>query len=68
MIREMEEMYRNFGISENVYKYCMEVEQSLRERFAQMDEVAEYNQMKVIAAMQKHHVNAECFNATTRCV
>ncbi len=61
----MEEMYRNFGISENVYKYCMEVEQSLRERFAQMDEVAEYNQMKVIAAMQKHHVNAECFNATT---
>lgn len=65
MIREMEEMYRNFGISENVYKYCMEVEQSLRERFAQMDEVAEYNQMKVIAAMQKHHVNAECFNTTT---
>lgn len=61
----MEEMYRNFGISENVYKYCMEVEQSLRERFAQMDEVAEYNQMKVIAAMQKYHVNAECFNATT---
>ena len=61
----MEEMYRNFGISENVYKYCMEVEQSLRERFAQMDEVAEYNQMKVIAAMQKHHVNAECFNTTT---
>ena len=61
----MEEMYRNFGISEKVYKYCMEVEQSLRERFAQMDEVAEYNQMKVIAAMQKHHVNAECFNTTT---
>ncbi len=61
----MEEMYRNFGISEKVYKYCMEVEQSLRERFAQMDEVAEYNQMKVIAAMQKYHVNAECFNATT---
>jgi len=41
------------------------VEASLKDRFEKLDEVAEYNQMKVLAAMQKHRVSAECFNGTT---
>ena len=61
----MKEMYKNFGIEDAVSDFCLEVEASLKERFAQLDEIAEYNQMKVLAAMQKHRVSAECFNGTT---
>lgn len=61
----MKEMYKNFGIEDAVSDFCLEVEASLKERFAQLDEIAEYNQMKVLSAMQKHRVSAECFNGTT---
>ena len=61
----MKEMYKNFGIADAVSDFCMEVEASLKDRFEKLDEVAEYNQMKVLAAMQKHRVSAECFNGTT---
>ena len=42
-----------------------EIEDSLKERFAAIDATAEYNQMKVIRAMQKNKVSAECFNIST---
>lgn len=61
----MKEMYKNFGIVDAVSDFCLEVEASLKDRFEKLDEVAEYNQMKVLAAMQKHRVSAECFNGTT---
>ena len=61
----MKEMYKNFGIADAVSDFCLEVEASLNDRFEKLDEVAEYNQMKVLAAMQKHRVSAECFNGTT---
>ena len=61
----MKEMYKNFGIADAVSDFCLEVEASLKDRFEKLDEVAEYNQMKVLVAMQKHRVSAECFNGTT---
>lgn len=61
----MKEMYKNFGIADAISDFCLEVEASLKDRFEKLDEVAEYNQMKVLAAMQKHRVSAECFNGTT---
>lgn len=61
----MKEMYKNFGIADAVSDFCLEVKASLKDRFEKLDEVAEYNQMKVLAAMQKHRVSAECFNGTT---
>lgn len=61
----MKEMYKNFGIADAVSDFCLEVEAFLKDRFEKLDEVAEYNQMKVLAAMQKHRVSAECFNGTT---
>ena len=61
----MKEMYKNFGIADAVSDFCLEVEASLKDRFEKLDKVAEYNQMKVLAAMQKHRVSAECFNGTT---
>jgi cystathionine beta-lyase family protein involved in aluminum resistance len=47
-----------------VYEYCEKIERSLTERFDKIDSVAEYNQMKVIAAMQENRVNATHFAST----
>ena len=58
-------MYAQLGISEKVYRFGEEVLESLRERFDGIDRVAEYNQGKVISAMQKNRVNAACFAGTT---
>ena len=58
-------MYAQLGISDKVYRYGEEVLASLRERFEHIDRVAEYNQGKVISAMQKNRVNAACFAGTT---
>ncbi len=61
----MYEMYESLGISKEVYDYGEKVLGDLKERFAAIDEVAEYNQLKVIAAMQAHRVSAECFQSTS---
>ena len=37
-------MYGQLGISEKVLNYAKEVEDSLKERFAEIDATAEYNQ------------------------
>ena len=62
---ELTEMYSQFGISEPVLKYVKEVELSLKDRFAAIDEVAEFNQAKVIKAMQDARVSDIHFAATT---
>ena len=60
------EMYiRQMGIDEKVYDYSQTLLENLKERFAKIDETAEYNQMKVVAAMQKNHVAEMHLNGTT---
>ncbi len=61
----MEELYARLGVSRKVYAYGEKKLELLKERFAAVDAVAEYNQAKVIAAMQKNRVGASCFAATT---
>ena len=58
-------MYARLGISEAVYTFGETVLGGLKERFAAIDETAEYNQMTVIGAMQENRVNATHFAATT---
>ena len=53
------------GIDEKVYDYSQTLLENLKERFAKIDETAEYNQMKVVAAMQKNHVAEMHLNGTT---
>ncbi len=60
-----EKMYREMGISHEVFAFGERVLASLTDRFAEIDRVSEYNQAKVIDAMQKNRVNAACFAATT---
>ncbi len=55
-------MYKKLGISERVYNFGMEIEAHLKDRFDEIDKVAEYNQLKVISAMQESRVNEACFH------
>ena len=61
---DLYETYAALGVGKLVYDYCAGIEDALQERFAQIDRVAEHNQMKVLAAMQKNRVNATHFAAT----
>lgn len=57
MNSDIKKMYcEQLGISEKVYDYSENIIAGLKERFEKIDETAEYNQMKVINAMQKNHV------------
>ena len=58
-------LYREMGISDEVLAFSNEILASLIDRFAVIDEVAEYNQYKVLHAMQKNRVSAACFAGTT---
>ena len=57
----IEDMYLEMGIRKEVYDFGSQIEGTLKERFDAIDKVAEYNQLKVVHAMQKCKVNAGCF-------
>lgn len=59
------EIYKTAGISEEVYKFSNEILDGLKERFEKIDKVAEYNQIKVINAMQKNKVSEMHFNGSS---
>ena len=64
-MEQLLELYQTMGISPAVYAYGEKALERLRERFDAIDQVAEYNQAKVVHAMQKNRVSAACFAATT---
>ena len=57
----LKQHYAEAGISRKVYEFGMKIETDLKERFETIDQIAEYNQLKVVHAMQKARVNTECF-------
>lgn len=61
----MYDMYGRLGVSREIYDFGQSVLQELKDRFEAIDGTAEYNQAKVIRAMQNNRVNAACFNPTT---
>ena len=61
----IEEMYRSLGVCPKVYSFGEDILTGLKERFEAIDRTAEYNQAKVVGAMQKNRVSAQCFAATT---
>ena len=64
-MNELIELYSNLGISPAVYKYGEKAIARLRDRFELIDQVAEYNQAKVLSAFRKNRVSATCFAAST---
>ncbi len=65
MDRELENMYEKFHIDRELLTFAEEIESSLKERFEKIDRIAEYNQMKVIRAMQENRVSDAHFAGTT---
>ncbi len=65
LLEELINMYMEMGVSPGVYAYGQKALEGLKERFAAIDAVAEYNQAKVLSAMQRNRVSAACFAATT---
>ncbi len=55
-------LYEELGIRREVLEFGRKMEERLKERFASIDETAEYNQLKVIHAMQKNQVSEGCFH------
>lgn len=62
---ELKEMYARMGIGETVYEYGEAVLEKLNTRFRKIDEAAEYNQLKVVKAMQECQVSEACLLGTT---
>ena len=58
-------IYESLGVSRAVYDRGEAVLAGLTDRFRAIDQVAEYNQAKVLAAMQEHRIGANHFAATT---
>ena len=61
----LETIYESMGISKKVHAYGQKTEETLKERFRTIDENAEYNQLKVLQAMQKCRVSDIHFAGTS---
>ena len=60
-----ESIYRMFGVDERIAALVREEEERLQEHFRKIDETAEYNQLKVIRAMQENGISGACMLETT---
>ena len=64
-MEELLSIYSEMGISPAVYTYAEAVLDRIKDRFAAIDKIAEYNQAKVLRAFHKNRIAATCFAATT---
>ena len=64
-MNEITAMYEKMGISPAVYEYGQQAIARLKDRFEAIDQIAEYNQAKVLAAFRKNRVSATCFAASS---
>ena len=61
----MNNIYKDFGIDDKVCEFSENILKDLKERFDEIDRLADINQLKVIAAMQKNNVSEACMLGTT---
>lgn len=65
MKQQLEQMYKTLSIHPDILELGREIESRLKERFEEIDKIAEYNQLKVIKAFQDNRVSDIHFAATT---
>lgn len=58
-------IYLEMGISDEVFKYCEDIAVTLKDRFEEIDDIAELNQLKVLNAFKKNKVSEACLHGTT---
>lgn len=59
------EYFQSLGIDSDVYDFCINIEQSLIQRFQEIDEITQYNQLKILKAMQGNRLSESHFAPTT---
>lgn len=64
-MQNIQSIYTSMGIDNKVYAYGSKILENLKERFSEIDAIAEYNQMKVLKAMQECQVSEACLLGTT---
>ena len=62
---QMNDIYAEMGIDKRVLEFGKKIEEGLKERFDKIDRIAEYNQLKVVNAMQKNRVSDAHFATST---
>lgn len=65
MKQQLEQMYKDLSINSEILELGRKIESELKDRFEEIDKVAEYNQLKVIKAFQDNRVSDIHFAATT---
>ena len=55
----------NFKIDKKVLDYALKCENNVKDKFGEIDKITEYNQLKVLKAMQKNRLSEAHFAATT---
>ncbi len=63
--QELTKAYQELGVDARVLDFCLKIEEGLADRFLAIDKIAEYNQMKVLKAMQNNRLSDVHFAATT---
>lgn len=58
-------LYENFKIEEKIIDYVNEIERDIEYKFKDIDKIKEYNQFKVISAMQKAKLSATDFGGAS---
>lgn len=61
----LRDIYSSLNVSEEVFNFCNKIEVNLSTRFNKINSIAEFNQLKVLKAMQKNRVSDMHFAATT---
>ena len=65
MMTDRAAMYQAAGIDRDIYDYGEAVLSGLKDRFSDIDKIAEYNQIKVLHAFHEAGVSEACFSGTT---
>ena len=64
-MKTLKDYYTSLGIEEKVFNLGNDIESNLKPRFEAIDRIAEFNQIKVLSAMQKAGFSEAHLNGTT---
>ena len=63
--KNRQDVYQSLGISSQVLAFAEPILEELRPRFEAIDQMAELNQLRIIAAMQEAHIGEASLKGTT---
>jgi len=61
----MDELYKNYGISDRTITLAKQVEEEIKDVFDNIDKICEYNSLKVLKAFQDNKISDMHFGSTT---